>query len=71
MKNKYIKLTKKDIGKQFEMYWCGHWNRVFIRDIRNDTFYGVKNGHVYVYNVDLESRTVIPNEFNENELKRI
>lgn len=63
-----IQFTKKDIGKTFDMYWCGHWNKVKIRYIEDD-WYGNKNADVCVYNINLNSRTVIPNEFNIKEIK--
>lgn len=69
MKSKRIKFTKKDIGKTVIMYWCGHWNLVEIRGIEDDTFYGIKGGHVVVYNITLDSRTTIPNDFDPSEIK--
>lgn len=66
---KRIKLTKKHIGKTVQMYWCGHWNDVFIIDIEDDTFYGIKNGYAVVYNINLNSKTTIPNNFNSNEIQ--
>jgi hypothetical protein len=66
---KRIKFKKKDIGKTIKMYWCGHWDSVTIKAIEDDTFYKRKNGYVVVYNINLDSKTTIANDFDPDDIE--
>ena len=49
--------TKRDLHKEFVVYWCGHWNTIKVKDFSEDM------QQVEVYNYNLNSRTYVPNYF--------
>ena len=52
------KFVKKDIGNEFFVYWAGFYNTIEVTEISAD------KKSVRVYNINLDSRTWIPNEFS-------